>query len=83
MDTRAVLKFMEPSDGRFHLYEMAVDAYSKVLKDSDADTETVIERYFMCLQWEEEQKTLDDLYGFVEGVDCFAQMEDEYFSEII
>ncbi|CAN6845607.1 unnamed protein product [Brassica oleracea var. botrytis] len=83
VDTRAVLKFMEPSDGRFHLYEMAVDAYSKVLKDSDADTETVIERYFQCLQWEEEQKTLDDLYGFVEGVDCFAQMEDEYFSEII
>ncbi|KAL0683673.1 hypothetical protein Bca4012_050521 [Brassica carinata] len=61
VDTRAVLKFMEPSDGRFHLYEMAVDAYSKVLKDSDADTETVIERYFQCLQWEEEQKTLDDL----------------------
>ncbi|CAH8313030.1 unnamed protein product [Eruca vesicaria subsp. sativa] len=79
VDMRPVLKFMEPSDECFHLYKVAVDAYSKVVNDSDdVDTETVVERYFQCLEMKDD---LGDLYGFLEGIDLFAQMEDEKFSK--
>ncbi|CAN6824032.1 unnamed protein product [Brassica oleracea] len=89
LDARTVLKFMEPSDELFHFYEVAVHAYSNILEGSDdADTETVIERYFHCVQWEEQKEEGsmtfdDDLYGFVEAVDCFAQLEDGYFFQMM
>ncbi|XP_018468892.1 uncharacterized protein LOC108840550 isoform X2 [Raphanus sativus] len=82
---RPLFSFLDPSDDcGFTCYNMVVKVYSKVLENFELlyTTDIVLERYFQCLQWDEEKdelKDLDDLYSFVECVDSFAQMEDQDF----
>uniref|UniRef100_A0A1J3GX63 Putative splicing factor 3A subunit 1 n=1 Tax=Noccaea caerulescens TaxID=107243 RepID=A0A1J3GX63_NOCCA len=82
---KALFKFMEPSDTWFKLYGVVVLAYSKVVEEHAYTEETILENFFTCLEWEEEggETAMLDLYAFVEGVDCFAQMEDDYYSALM
>ncbi|XP_010426417.1 PREDICTED: uncharacterized protein LOC104711417 [Camelina sativa] len=79
-------EFMDPTEIRFNIFDVLVDAYSRVLvpskklKKSDACTRTVLENFSNCLQLERledgvEETTLIDLFAFVSGVDCFAHMD--------
>ncbi|KAL0731950.1 hypothetical protein Bca4012_028044 [Brassica carinata] len=79
-----LFSFLDPSDSGFPCYNMVVKVYSKVLFNFEQvyTTDIVFQRYFQCLQWDEEKdepKDMDDLYSFVECVDSFAQMEDREF----
>ncbi|CAA7013535.1 unnamed protein product [Microthlaspi erraticum] len=80
-----LFKFMEPSDTWFKLYGVVVAAYSKVVKEHAYAEEIVLEYFFSCLEWEEGGETamVVDLYAFVEGVDCFAQIEDGNYSALM
>ncbi|KAG2313491.1 hypothetical protein Bca52824_025048 [Brassica carinata] len=83
-----LFSFLDPSDSGFPCYNMVVKVYSKVLFNFEQvyTTDIVLQRYFQCLQWDEEKdepKDLDDLYSFVECVDSFAQMEDEEFYHVM
>uniref|UniRef100_A0A1J3FV16 Putative splicing factor 3A subunit 1 n=1 Tax=Noccaea caerulescens TaxID=107243 RepID=A0A1J3FV16_NOCCA len=80
---KALFKFMEPSDTWFKLYGVVVLAYSKVVKEHAYTEETVLENFFNCLEWRRGKWAMLDLYAFVEGVDCFAQMEDDYYSALM
>ncbi|XP_010507339.1 PREDICTED: uncharacterized protein LOC104783942 [Camelina sativa] len=83
---RMNLEFMDPTEIRFNIFTVLVDAYSRVLvrskrlKKSDACTRAVLENFFNCLQLERledgvEETALIDLFAFVSGVDCFAHMD--------
>ncbi|XP_010467694.1 PREDICTED: uncharacterized protein LOC104747709 [Camelina sativa] len=80
-------EFMDPTEIRFNIFTVLVDAYSRVLvrskklKKSDACTRAVLLKdFFNCLQLERlengvEETALIDLHAFVAGVDCFAHMD--------
>ncbi|EFH52208.1 hypothetical protein ARALYDRAFT_906172 [Arabidopsis lyrata subsp. lyrata] len=78
-------KFMEPTNQKFSLYNVVVDAYSRVVYPfDDACTETVLEDFFRRLQLEKlavEEEAMIDLHAFVSGVDYFADLEDvDYYA---
>ncbi|CAE6075573.1 unnamed protein product [Arabidopsis arenosa] len=81
-------KFMEPTNSMFRLYNVVVDAYSRVLQEpsDDACTETVLEDFFRRLQLEnlaEEEEVMIDLHAFVSGIDYFASVEDVDYSALM
>ncbi|CAA7013534.1 unnamed protein product [Microthlaspi erraticum] len=82
---KLLFKFMEPSHTWFKLYSVVVVAYSKVVLEHAYAEEIVLENFFSCLEWEEGGETamVVDLYAFVEGVDCFSQIEDDNYSVLM
>ncbi|KAG7555013.1 SWAP/Surp superfamily [Arabidopsis suecica] len=89
--THPQFEFLKPTDGRFcFLFDRLVHAYSGVLRLSkkmrknDFCQETVLNTFFHRLQLEKLDKGVEmamiDLHAFVDGVDCFARMEDEEYA---
>ncbi|KAG7550403.1 SWAP/Surp [Arabidopsis thaliana x Arabidopsis arenosa] len=89
--THPQFEFLKPTDGRFcFFFYRLVHAYSRVLRLSkkmrknDFCQETVLNTFFHRLQLEKLDKGVEmamiDLHAFVDGVDCFARMEDEEYA---
>ncbi|ESQ40944.1 hypothetical protein EUTSA_v10015678mg, partial [Eutrema salsugineum] len=85
VDKKPQFKFMEPSDGKFSVYNRILVAYEGVIWACDnVCTATVLGAFFRCLQLEmlEEGTETDmiDLHAFVSGVAWFGQVEDDDYS---
>lgn len=78
-------EFMEPSSSKFSLYNVVVDAYSRILEPCYvACTETILKEFFRSLQLEKlEGEAIIDLHAFVSGVDYFANVEDVDYSALM
>ncbi|EFH47776.1 hypothetical protein ARALYDRAFT_350409 [Arabidopsis lyrata subsp. lyrata] len=86
----SMFEFINPTHSWFYLFNLLVDAYSRVIRrplreEPKTCSDSVVECFSVHLQvadlWDGVEKGMIDLHAFVGGVDCFAHMEDEEYSD--